>query len=117
VSSHLSSEKGGAGREVDVPSMTLQGVLDAEGVTGPFALISDIEGAERFFILGDGAALAGCTRAVLELHDTDDASVEELLDALTERHGFAVLERRGVVVALAKAPRAQVDEAGRARVD
>ena len=102
ISSHLSSERGGDGREVDVPTMTLDGVLDAEGVTGEYALISDIEGAERFFILGDSRALDRCTRAVLELHETDDASVEQLLDALVSVHGFEVLERRGLVVALGR---------------
>jgi FkbM family methyltransferase len=104
IGSHLSSERGGAGREVAVPTMTLQGVLDAEGVTGDYALISDIEGAERFFILGggDGGALARCTRAVLELHETDEASVEQLVAALTTVHGFEILERRGLVVALAR---------------
>lgn len=109
IGSHLSSERGGSGREVEVPTTTLQHVLDAEGVTGDYALISDIEGAERFFILDDdggtdgGApALARCTRAVLELHETDGASVEELVEALTAVHGFEILERRGLVVALGR---------------
>jgi FkbM family methyltransferase len=100
--SHLASEGGGPGTTVTVPTLTLSGLLAAHDVADGYALISDIEGAERYFIYDGTGALDGCRRLVIELHDNPAHSVEDMLDTLISTHGFHVLDRRGVVVALGR---------------
>jgi FkbM family methyltransferase len=69
-----------------------------------FDLVSDIEGGEATFILGDGCTgLERCRRIVIELHDgasSKDSNHEALLDTLRHRWGFSVLAQKGRVIAL-----------------
>jgi FkbM family methyltransferase len=87
---------------VQVPALTLREVL-RETAIAEFDLISDIEGAEAAFLLGDPAVLEQCGRAVLELHDTtvngQRVSVRDLLHAALAA-GFRLVNQHGPVVAL-----------------
>jgi FkbM family methyltransferase len=85
---------------VDVPALTLSGILDRQNVDR-FALMADIEGAERDIIERDAAALSRCDRMVIELHETPNATVMDLWRRLIEL-GFRVLESRGPVLALTR---------------
>ncbi len=91
-------------RSVTVSGTTLRTLL-SDKLIGEFDLVCDIEGAEASFLLGDPGALDGCRRAVFELHDTTFAggavTAAELLDAACGL-GFRVIERHGVVAALAR---------------
>jgi FkbM family methyltransferase len=93
-----------SGRTVAVPATTLRKLL-ADRMIEEFDLVSDIEGAEASFLLGDPGVLDRCRRAVLELHDTtysgQRVTAAELLDAALAT-GLRVVERHGVVVALAR---------------
>lgn len=89
---------------ISVPATTL-GALLARREIGEFDLVSDIEGAEATFLLGDRSALDRCRRVVIELHATTyeqrRVTPEELLEGAREL-GFQVVDRRGVVVALSR---------------
>lgn len=90
---------------VTVPGQTVSQIVDELG-WDEYALLADVEGAEAGFILGDDPGLRRCRRMVIELHDTTlrgrDVTVSDLRQALQERHGFAVLERKNDVFALAR---------------
>lgn len=90
----------------DVPATTLSALKQRYGIS-EYDLVSDIEGAEAHFIVGnDRAALSGCRQMVIELHRCCIGGrwyeVDDLLEALVSYHGFRLLERRGPVVALTK---------------
>lgn len=89
---------------IDVPALTLREILRRTDVA-EFDLVSDIEGAEAYFLLQDPESLSGCRIAVMELHDTTvdgtRVSVGDLLDAATAS-GLKVVSRHGPVVALAR---------------
>jgi FkbM family methyltransferase len=89
---------------VQVPALTLREVLRTTGMA-EFDLISDIEGAEAAFLLGDPGVLDKCRRAVLELHDTtvngQHVSVHDLLGAALAA-GFDMVSQYGPVVALTR---------------
>jgi FkbM family methyltransferase len=63
-----------------------------------YFLVSDIEGAEAFFLFKDNAALANCKGLIIELHKMELENkiykVEDMVDAL-EAKGFKIEERRG----------------------
>lgn len=71
-----------------------------------YALVSDIEGAEASFILGDEESLRSCDRMVIELHDTEwngrQVTREDLVKALIARHGFTLLASKGPVFVLTR---------------
>lgn len=89
----------------EVPTMTLT-TISSMVPSGPFVLVSDIEGAEASFILGEGDVLSECSRMVIELHDAEwlgeRTSRDDLLTALVGR-GFRCLDNRGAVYALERA--------------
>jgi FkbM family methyltransferase len=86
-----------------VPTTTLPQLLDELG-WDDFALLSDVEGAEASFVQGDGAGLERCRRMVIELHDTSyqdrPVTVGDMIDSLTQRHGFRLVERHRDVCVL-----------------
>ena len=89
-----------------VPGCTLHSLVNEFGLV-EFDLVSDVEGAEVAFILGDGpTGLERCRRMVIELHNGvfSGARVHEetLLDALRQRWRLSVLARKGRVAALAR---------------
>jgi FkbM family methyltransferase len=93
----------GAGT-VTVPAMTLRQIVEQTGLV-EYDLVSDVEGAEAAFLLTDASALAGCRRAVLELHsavvDGRTVTPYDLMDA-AEAVGLRVVDQHGPVVALAR---------------
>jgi FkbM family methyltransferase len=90
---------------VQVPAMTLREILRRANIA-EFDLVSDIEGAEAAFLLGDPDALGNCRRAVIEFHDTvaegRTVSAFDLIDAAVAT-GLQVISRHGPVVAFSRA--------------
>ena len=70
--SHVSSGEARAddagSREIEVPSVTLAGMLKDRQIEGRFSLICDIEGAEFDLFLDDTEALSRCEVAIVEFH-------------------------------------------------
>ena len=62
-----SAAKRAGSRTVKVPMVTLREVADRCG-SGPFSLVSDIEGAEIAVLLTQQEALKNCTLMILECH-------------------------------------------------
>ncbi|WP_462187905.1 MULTISPECIES: FkbM family methyltransferase [unclassified Frankia] len=91
-------------RTVTIPAATLRDLLVRRRIA-EFDLVSDIEGAEASFLLGDPGALDRCRRAVFEMHDTTfegrPVTAADLLDA-ARGLGFQVVDRHGVVVTLSR---------------
>lgn len=95
IDSHETAEKS----SVEVPAMTLERLLENEGLD-TFQLIADIEGAEISFIQSD--SLKGCRKLIVELHDTRNAQGEivtvcQMQNELRARHNMHVTEQRGNV--------------------
>ena len=87
---------------VDVASVTLQSLRAAHGITGPFSLICDIEGAELFLLRNDQTALADCVLIIMETHPAAYAQMGGSLDEVTAHLaelGFATFDRHGDVIA------------------
>ena len=84
-------------------SSTLSELIDAHVGTEPFALISDIEGAETSFLIEPEPALGRCTLLIAELHESraDGAPVgpDALCDSIESANGMTLLDVRGPVVA------------------
>ena len=99
--SHLAASGEGS---VEVPALTFEDLLERAGIDRPYDLVCDIEGAERYLANAQPGTLAGCRRAVIELHDEngEPAIVEEVVDAFTSRHGFSLVAREGAVVGLVR---------------
>lgn len=87
---------GGAVRATrDVRAVTLREV--AENLPGRFQVVSDIEGGEVSFLHESGAdALRRVDRLIIELHDTDVASVADLIERPVTL-GFRLIDRYGPV--------------------
>jgi FkbM family methyltransferase len=104
--SHVGGSARSDSRQVQVPTRSLDAIVD-ELPRRTFDLVSDIEGAEALFILGESSALERCRRLIIELHhgELDGVSFtpDDLLEALVERWSFSMLERKGPVAALARA--------------
>lgn len=77
-------------------AVTLEEV--ASEFQGRFQLVSDIEGAEEGFLLQESSrdVLERCFRMIIELHDTERASVEELIGRIRAL-GFQHVDRYGAV--------------------
>lgn len=70
---------------ISVPAMTLAAVLSTISAPNGYTLICDIEGAEVELIAHEGAALAGCQTAVVELHPSLYAERGTNLDKVLAR--------------------------------
>jgi hypothetical protein len=69
----------------------------AEDFPGRFQLVSDIEGSEESFLHESCSdVLERVARMVIELHDTDAASVDDLIGR-TVTLGFRIVDRYGPV--------------------
>lgn len=84
------------GGNVEVRGLRLDSLL-AERSIEKYALIADIEGAERHFLWGGENALSGCEAAVLELHG-DHPMIRSMMTRLEEL-GLRVIDQHGPVVA------------------
>jgi FkbM family methyltransferase len=73
-----------------VEAITLSDLLSRFQVED-YVLICDVEGAESQILHYDAQALARCRQMIIELHDSQEASIQQLADALTNEHKFSVL--------------------------
>jgi FkbM family methyltransferase len=85
--------------EVQVPALTLHDLLAQEGVE-QFALVCDIEGAERGMIMKEGpTVIRRCEQMIIELHAGDYQhsymSADALASAVEERWGMQAMARDG----------------------
>ncbi|MFM7487021.1 MAG: FkbM family methyltransferase [Cytophagales bacterium] len=73
-----------------------------------FVLISDIEGSEISFILGNAEVLKKCKMIIIELHrvvyEGIEYSVDDMIDRLIKNHRFTQIDRYGSVVAFTRSP-------------
>jgi FkbM family methyltransferase len=85
----------------EVPALTLSDVLAEAGITTPYALFADIEGAEAGIVMEDGPALLGCRQIIAELHETQHRnqtlSPRDIADQIEARHGLRQTARDGNV--------------------
>lgn len=91
---------------VDVPSANIASLRSDHGISGPFSLICDIEGAELLMLRNDAQALADCRMIIMETHPTQYAgmggSLDEVLSRLRDM-GFEVFNKRSDVIAARRA--------------
>ena len=85
---------------VEVPSLTLTEILERCAVNQPYAMVSDIEGAEGLLLREDSAALGRCHLLLAELHTSvvngSKATIEKSYRGLLSL-GFKVLDQHGPV--------------------
>ncbi|MEL6372676.1 MAG: FkbM family methyltransferase [Pseudomonadota bacterium] len=91
------------GTRVTVPAVTLSAlVAQTLGEGKPFGLICDIEGAEFDLVERDGAALAACQMAIIEVHpdvfEAQGRSLEAFL-ALAQDAGLKPIAQESQVIA------------------
>ncbi len=95
------------GREITVPAVSLDDLLERQGITGEFSLVCDIEGAEFDLFLHDTAALKRCAMAVVEFHPAVFVerlqSVSEFLH-LVQEAGFEIVATQQNVLAARRIP-------------
>ena len=87
---------------VDVPSATLDSLRRSHGLTGPFSLVCDIEGAELLLLRNDAAAMADCAMVIMETHPPVYPAMGGTADEVTRRLadlGFVPFARMGDVIA------------------
>jgi FkbM family methyltransferase len=81
---------------VIVPAITLTDLLEKYEVED-YTLVSDIEGGEYDFLLRDAAALERCKQIIIELHNSPQASIDELNKYIRETLSYELLFRDGSV--------------------
>lgn len=91
---HVNRVGGDSGPGLAVPATTLSAQLAGISAPSGYSLICDIEGAEVDLLEHDGAALAGCKAAVIELHPQMYIERGTTLDEVLE--GLAALGLRPV---------------------
>lgn len=92
---------------MQVPAKCLSTILAEAAITGPFFLVSDIEGMEAALFLDDARAFACCSGMILESHYADYRGRQYTPDdvfALGESLGFKLVERIRNVAYLARVP-------------
>ncbi len=89
-----------SGQTTKTPALTLEKLL-ADHHIKDYALVCDIEGAEAGIVFQGGGSLASCRQMVIELHDAElngrRVNVDEMIEALVQRHGFRQVDRYGTV--------------------
>lgn len=104
--SHLASQALGQGsdqtaRQVDVPATTLAKLRQQHAITGRYALVCDIEGAEFDLLQNEAAQLSDCDTIIMELHPPAyidrNSSVTAMLDMLSQA-GFEILDVSETVI-------------------
>lgn len=88
---------------VYVDSVTLKTIIQDNNITGPYVLVSDIEGAE-FFLLkneNDDKVINNCVQLIIELHDLVDGEIhvrkEDLVEIICNKWKLAPVDRRNNV--------------------
>ena len=99
---YISKEKMQASRRVKCSS--LSSFIKSLGID-QYALISDIEGSEAYFIFNDPGALSRCKLLIIELHSTEYAnrvvSAEEMKTRILNC-GFEIVDSYGNVIVAKK---------------
>jgi len=95
----LSTASSSNAASVDVPTVTLGGVIEREQI-GPFALVCDIEGAEHGMIMHeDPAVIQACQQMIIELHAGTytgrNYSVLDLVKMIQEQWHMEAIKRDG----------------------
>jgi FkbM family methyltransferase len=85
---------------IQVRATTLGAILKEHQVAD-YCLLADIEGVEWELVERDREALATCRRAVVEVHDIGEASLDKLVAAFG-RLGLRLVDRHAQVVVLAR---------------
>lgn len=87
---------------ITVPTITLNGLLETEGIDGQYSLICDIEGTEFDLITQDIEGLSNCACIVVEVHPRVffdlGKTVNEFVENLT-RAGFQIVDTEANVIA------------------
>ncbi len=89
-------------REIDVPAITLAGLLADKGIDGSYGLVCDIEGGEFDLFQNDAEALSRCAMAIVELHPDPFVRRGESTSAFLESvraAGFEIVETMANVIA------------------
>ena len=87
---------------VDVASVTLESLRETYGITGPYTLVCDIEGAELLMLRNDEKALADCSLIIMETHPEAYQDMGGTLDEVhghLARLGFVIFNKRTDVIA------------------
>ncbi len=80
---------------ITVAATTLSEILAANSI-GDFVLVADIEGAEQGILWEDASALVRCRQMIIELHQTVDHTILDLVRRIEEL-GFEQVQSRGPV--------------------
>lgn len=92
-----------ASNSVYIDSITLKEILISENITGPFVLVSDIEGAEYFLFKHeqDEMVKKNCSQIIIELHDMVDngkkIKKEDIAKLIRENWGLLPIEKNNNV--------------------
>jgi FkbM family methyltransferase len=100
--SHIVGDDATGPNVIDVAAVTIRSLRAAHGITGPYGIVCDIEGAELYLMRGDAADLADCAVIVMELHPTVYPAMGGSLDEMMTRLqacGLQTVERRADVIA------------------
>lgn len=99
--SHVTDNADEPGGTIEVPAVTLAGLLKTEGIDGPFSLVCDIEGAELALLRNEPEVLKSCACLVMELHPqafrAAGSSLHEVTD-LIGKAGLEIVEQREQVI-------------------
>jgi FkbM family methyltransferase len=89
-------QPGDGAQSCRIRTATLSELLAAHGI-GPYALVTDIEGAEAGLLLSEREALASCKLLIAELHDTEwlgrKFSVQDLVRLAIDEVGFVLRDQ------------------------
>lgn len=78
------SEEGSKSGTIDVPAITLAGLVEMIGDPQAYTLVSDVEGAEFDIFEHDGEALKSCALALVEVHPAVFEKRGQSLDAFLD---------------------------------
>lgn len=106
---HVDSRVSRSGNEdsmsIGVPSATLTSIVEKYSIDR-FALVCDIEGAEKEIIENEFSALEKCNLIIIELHDTETptgtVTAEGLGKRIEQLHGFRQIDGKGRVRVFAR---------------
>ena len=100
--SHLVFDNSTGPDIVEVPSTTVQDMRDAYGISGPYCLVCDIEGAELLMLRNEDAPLRDCRVMIMETHPDvypDSGGSLEEVENLLSKMGFVIFNKRSNVIA------------------
>lgn len=99
--SHVAKAGDSGSGLVEVPAVSLAGLVARKGIAGDFSLVCDIEGAEFDLLQNDAAALARCAVIVMEIHPDAFMDRGETVSAfrrMLEGGGFDIVDHEAQVI-------------------